>query len=166
MHLSDQPEQDPEYRGRKWEADLEHWRVSADWEIRQQVGMFRSVVDFALVALKGVVLVNGAATLAILAFVGSIWTGKAEEGQKIATQLTPALEFFVWGAGFGVLAAGLAYLTQVAFLELPRGNDANGLNWALIVGIPLRVGAVAVTITGIIMFGMGAQRAFNVFTGA
>ena len=110
-------------------------------------------------------LVNGAAAIAVLAFLGSIWAGNAKEGQAAAIKLAPALEWFVWGVGLGVLTAGLAYLAQVTFLELPKPKDGKGKNWAMIIGGSLRLGAIVAAFAGIAMFAMGANRALDVFMG-
>ena len=163
--MSDEPDQDPEYQKRKWEADLAHWRAKVDASLQSQLAMFSGIIEFAVVAIKGIVLVNGAAAIAVLAFLGSIWAGNAKEGREAAIKLAPALEWFVWGVGLGVLTAGLAYLAQVAILELPQPEDGKGKNWASIIGGPLRLGAIVAGFAGIVMFFGGADRAITVFMG-
>ncbi len=62
-------------------------------------------------------MINGGAALAILAFVGQI-AGKPLNGLgPVVEGALDSLMWFVMGALFGVITAGLSYLAQLAFTD-------------------------------------------------
>ncbi len=88
-------------RGYRIDEILESWRTAA---------------AFAGAALKSAILLNGAAALAILAFVANQWSAVAagEEAVKDAAVLVPPLRHFVVGVFSAVLATGVGYLSAFA----------------------------------------------------
>ncbi len=81
-----------------------------------QLEVFRGAIRFAEIALKSAVLINGGAAVAFLAFIGTLWTGTAENPESIM-KLSGPLMMFVWGVFLGALSSGLAYLTQICYAE-------------------------------------------------
>ena len=73
-----------------------------------------AAVDSAHLALKSLLLLNGGACVALLGFLATV-IDKAPlsdgSGHLIRASVD-SLGFFAWGAGFAVLAAGAAYLTN------------------------------------------------------
>ena len=76
----------------------------------------RVATAFAGAALKSAILLNGAAALAMLAFVANQWSAVAagEEAAKDAAVLVPPLRHFVVGVFSAVLATGVGYLSAYA----------------------------------------------------
>lgn len=77
---------------------------------------WRSAAAFAGAALKSAILLNGAAALAMLAFIADQWSAQAEgkEALKDAAVLIPALRHFVVGVFSAVLATGAGYFSAFA----------------------------------------------------
>jgi hypothetical protein len=71
----------------------------------------RFAVESANVAIRAFLLINGGATVALLAFVGAIWTAEADG--ELMSALVPSLQFFAFGVGFAGVAAALAYLVNM-----------------------------------------------------
>ena len=141
---------------RIWEAQMEDrfgiWQVQTEDQLGRDVEMFRGIIAFGILALKSVILVNGAAAVALLAFLGHIW-GTSDAALNVAVKAGESLGWFVAGTGAGVAAAGLAYITQVVFQEVGQR-----------LGNIVRVFVVALGIVGLIDFAIGASEAVKAFT--
>lgn len=79
--------------------------------------MFEAAVEFAVLALRTLVLVNGAAVIALLTFVGQVWANDRHNGSSMAHILFWPLMFFLLGVIFAVTAIILAYITQMLTTE-------------------------------------------------
>jgi len=74
--------------------------------------MLEGVFNFAVTALKMLLLINGAAAIAIIAYLGR--TPPPSNG---VSQIINSMSYFAYGAGLSVLTALIAYLAQVVFTE-------------------------------------------------
>jgi len=121
--------------------------------------MFKGLVLLALAALRSIMILNGAAALALLAFLGHVVGSDKDlsRAPAIATAAAPAFTSFAVGAFLAVLATAVSYLTQVAFQEL-KSRPA--------IGATLRVAAIACAFAGLCYFGQGANRTIDVFKGS
>ncbi len=117
-----------------------------------QVEMFKAVVTFATLAIKSIIVVNGAAVIALLAFLGNIWDKNGSAA--IITAAGSSLGHFVYGLICGVATAAFSYLAQVVFAEVQRGPSGRVLS-----GEVLRVVAVTLAIAGLVFFALGARDA-------
>lgn len=137
----------------RWKAqqqlDLERWKAQQEanleaWKAEQQVSMemFRSVIASGQIALKTALLVNGGAAVALLAFIGNIWS--KTQPLAVAKGLTLSLLLFGSGVLAAAVAAGVTYLTQVAFER----------EWRC-AGTILQVTAIVLVAAGIVVFGLG-----------
>ena len=70
-----------------------------------------------MLALRTLVLVNGAAVIALLTFVGQVWANDQHNGSAMAHILFWPLMFFLLGLIFAVTATILAYITQMLTTE-------------------------------------------------
>ncbi len=93
----------------------EYWN-RRNHRIDEILESWRSAAAFAGAALKSAIFLNGAAALAILAFIANQWSAPAEgtEAVKDAAVLVPALRHFVVGVFSAVLATGVGYLSAFA----------------------------------------------------
>lgn len=73
---------------------------------------WRTATSFAVMALKSAILLNGAAAVAILAFIASLYDG---EKSKLAASLVSVLHHFLIGVFAAVVATAAAYFS--AFSE-------------------------------------------------
>lgn len=67
--------------------------------------------EYGALVAKTLVLINGAASIAILAFVAHIWTSKGREDPVIAA-IFSAMNEFVIGVAAGVLVATFGYFSN------------------------------------------------------
>jgi uncharacterized membrane protein len=79
--------------------------------------MFEAAVEFAVLAIRTLVLVNGAAVIALLTFVGQVWANDQHNGSAMAHILFWPLMFFLLGLVLAVVTTLLAYLTQMLTTE-------------------------------------------------
>jgi ABC-type antimicrobial peptide transport system permease subunit len=102
-------------------------------------------IAFAQDALRGIVILNGGAVLALLTFVGQIISKNENYGNLVIFSLKKAFIFFIAGVVCGITAQGCAYLSQQAFVE-ERQNF----------GRSLRHICIAASISGIFLFAYGS----------
>ena len=77
--------------------------------------LFRSVIELATISLKAVLLVNGGAAIALLAFLGNI--ASTQPRSSLVSILAFALLCFTIGVLVGLIGMGISYLTQYGFLN-------------------------------------------------
>ncbi|WP_027237818.1 hypothetical protein [Leisingera caerulea] len=84
-----------------------------DEELKFRRAEFQSFSDKAIEAsasaIKGALLMNGGAAVAVLGFVSSLWARGA-----LPPGITDALMFFAWGVVISVLSSSFSYLTHLA----------------------------------------------------
>ena len=134
----------------RYQAQLTDWTNSRSHVVR-------AMFDFANIALRGVVLANGAAAIAILAFIGHILSVHDPSVRATGLELSKPLMLFAIGVGLGVVAAAFSYLTQVLYVEIETerrrfiwGNVARGL-------------AVLTAVSGISIFFVGIDDSIEAF---
>jgi len=109
-------------------------------------------VAFAQDALRGIVLLNGGAVVALLAFFGQAWSKNEAQAAAVMSYLRTSLILLVLGALSGIVAQGLAYLAQQAFVE---GSRTAGRH--------LRRGCITFAIAGMYFFAHGSITAISDF---
>ncbi|MBK8019168.1 MAG: hypothetical protein IPK20_22455 [Betaproteobacteria bacterium] len=109
-------------------------------------------IAFAQDALRGIVLLNGGAVIALLAFFGQVWSKDQAQAALVMSFLRTALVLLVLGALSGVVAQGLAYLSQQAFVENRRSLGTN-----------LRRLCITFAVAGMYFFGHGSIAAISDF---
>ena len=77
---------------------------------------WRTAAAFGGTALKSAILLNGAAALAVLAFIANQWSGLEEgkEAVKDGAVLVPALQHFMVGVFSAALGTGVGYFAALA----------------------------------------------------
>ncbi|MGA3164120.1 MAG: hypothetical protein ABSD77_08020 [Verrucomicrobiota bacterium] len=104
--------------------------------------MFRSVIDAGRTALKTCILINGGAAIALLAFIGNLYS---KGNVSIAPGLTSALIHFSIGVFLAGLTSGFTYLAQGCF-HRNRIKMGEIFNW---IGISFVVFAYFLFLVGI-----------------
>jgi hypothetical protein len=137
--------------------DRRAWEHSLDWE----VSSFKAVIDFALFSIRSLILVNGGAVVAILAFLGSIWGGDNKGGATAVTHaIAEPLGYFIGGLVCAMLTAMFSYLAQVSFTEsqkMKAGKASSGF------GASFRAIAILLAAVSLGLFFYGAWRAVEAF---
>ncbi len=79
--------------------------------------MFQAAVEFAITGIRTLVLVNGAAVISLLTFVGQVWANDQKNGSAMAHILFWPLLLFLTGLVLAVATTLLAYVTQMITTE-------------------------------------------------
>ena len=143
------------------EAQLEHYKVQLnDWANSQQrahewnLEMLRSVITTGQSAVKSALLINGAAAVALLAFIGNIWSSPT--GPHTIAGIPCAMAYYVIGVLVAAVAAGFTYLSQA-------GYGSGFGNASRVVGVAAHIGAVSCVVASYVMFGYASLLAYRVF---
>lgn len=137
----------------EWQSRLEHWKETRSRERELYPGVFM----FAVLGIKTLIIVNGGGAIAIIAFLGHIWTGNADLAPAMAVILAWPLGLYVAGVGLGLLTAMLSYLAQVSFAE-PESERMRRL-W----GSTFRGLAIAAAAAGFAAFVAAGFEAIHIF---
>jgi hypothetical protein len=109
-------------------------------------------VDFAMTGIRALLLANGGAAVALLAFLGNVWQSPRGNVDSLVTAVQPAMLAFVLGAGLAILTSGLSYLAQTFFTSKKKKP-----------GTALQVAALVSGIASLSAFGWGAVHAAGAF---
>lgn len=94
---------------------LQHEAQRAHDYVRTMISDFnKAAVDGANIALKGLLVVNGGAVIALLGFLASLASSQGGLGLLVPAVAKP-LVLFAWGAALSVLASAGAYLTNYMY---------------------------------------------------
>lgn len=112
--------------------------------------MFRSVINFAGSALKSAMLINGGAAVALMAFIGNIWTKVT--AVAAVTSLTNSVFYFAFGVLAAALATMMSYFTQYFYHHGPEK-----------LGVAFHVVSTITGIGSFVLFGWGAFEVYTAF---
>jgi hypothetical protein len=145
------------------EASMEHYKAklaalgrSLQQEHEMELEMLRSVITTGQNALKAVLLINGGAAVALLAFVGSLWNNPNAE--PLRPELAYGLSLFVWGVLAAACASGASYLSQAGF-----GGEFGSRSHSI--GEVARWLSVAFVVGSYALFGWGAWNTYVAVSG-
>lgn len=139
----------------RYKAKLTAWVGSRQHEHEWGLEMLRSVITTGQSALKSSLLINGAAAVALLAFIGNIWP--LNNHASVVVGIAGALGIYVFGVLLAAVAAGLTYISQAGF-----GNEFGKPSQAI--GVIFRRGAVMFVFASYFAFGYASFLAYRVFT--
>jgi hypothetical protein len=107
----------------QYEKQLSAWVSAQEADAAERLELFRSVISSGQAAIKALILINGGAAVAMLAFLGQLSL------RSPAIPLGPfysSLIFFCYGLGCAGAAAGATYFSQSAYLA-ERSRLGNAL---------------------------------------
>jgi hypothetical protein len=104
----------------RFELDVEEWKANNTIALE----MFKSVTEAGLNAIKAAMAINGAACIALLAFLGNLITNGHTEN-NLVSELGYALFVFVCCAGFAGTGSGTRYISQALFSEALENDRKN-----------------------------------------
>jgi hypothetical protein len=102
---------DPELRKLQHESNLAKYKADADGKLE----MFRSVMESAKSALSTSILVNGGASVALLALIGNLAGKSPAISPLVQPGLASAMAAFALGVLLGALATGGTYCSQYLY---------------------------------------------------
>jgi hypothetical protein len=105
----------------KAECDLqcEQYKAECDLNLEEYKLKFQATVQSGQAALKSAFLINGGAAVALLAFIGNVWT----KTQANVNGLGLPLLLYVFGVLFPAVASGLTYLCQDQYGKSVKDDD-------------------------------------------
>ena len=138
-----------------YKSRLNEWAASTERAHQFDLEMFRSVISVALAALKTVLLVNGAAAIAMLAFIGNIWA--TSNGKPIVMGAACALGWYVSGVLTAGAASAFTYLAQAGYGNI-FGKDSQCFAYAS------HFIAMSLVLAAYVIFGRASWLAYTAFT--
>ncbi len=146
-------------------ADLEtKTRIAnADRRSATDLEVFKSVLDTGKTALTTVILVNGGASVALLAFLANI-SVRTELASRVPA-IAGALMWFVFGVLSAACSTGVTYLTQSAYAQAHyAANNSQSVGRASrllgLIGNPISITLVVISYA---MFAVGSYTAYSSF---
>jgi len=127
-------------------SSLAQYDVKAKWSIE----MFRSVINAGKEALTATLLINGAAAIACLGFLGSMLSKGGSE--VLGLRFTVPLSTFGFGVLAGALGFGARYLSQV-FYAMQNNKTGHAFNFV----------SILFAACAYIAFGYGVCKAYLAF---
>lgn len=133
--------------------------------------LFNSVIGLAKISLQAVLLVNGGAAIALLAFLGNLASTQSQS--SLVRILAFALLCFAIGVLAGLIGMGVSYLAQYRFLEAEsqlQEEQAEPLIFPAIANRYIefakrhRRWAIGLVILAYVLFGLGCVISFWGFT--
>jgi len=135
----------------KFRTDLTEWISFRQRQHEHNLEMLRSVITVGQSALKSALLINAGAAVALLAFVGKVWsTDPTEPDLK---SLATALLHYVSGVLSAAVAAGTTYFSQAGY-----GGEFGAASMSI--GRVGHVLAILGVVGAYILFGRGSWLAF------
>jgi hypothetical protein len=107
--------------------------------------LFQAAVEFAITGIRTLVLVNGAAVISLLTFVGQVWANDQRNGSAMAHILFWPLLLFLTGLVLAVTTTLLAYVTQMITTETGAATIPAAAR-------RVRVGAIACSVLSLVAF--------------
>jgi hypothetical protein len=147
------PEDDRQRIRINFEGQLEKYRA----EVQGNLEMFKAVLETGQSALKALSVINGAAAIAILAFLGNVLAHPSKEGLAAVPSMSRAMVWFATGVGLAGVGFAARYLSQASFAGDLWSNAATAGKG----GIWLRVLAIAGGLFSLVLFFVGIGAAFN-----
>lgn len=124
---------------------------------------FRSTINVGINAAKSCMLINGGASVALLAFIGNIWSKGSIE--IAALLVSKGLLIFCSGVFLAALCSGFTYLAQSAYTSSELGKNKK---WAIWGGVSNFI-AIFSALSSLIVFGLGSYQTYlsmvSQFTG-
>lgn len=137
----------------KYKAELQLWIKQNEAAQASSLEMFRTVILAGQNALKTAFLMNGGATVALLAFLGKL----SDQHQDKIAIFSSSLIVFVVGVLAITVASGSTYLSQWFY--------AGSESWKQKTGFWLNILAIALGLASYGLFIWGAIRAYKAFIG-
>jgi hypothetical protein len=146
------PESERQRIALNFEGQLEAYRA----EINAGLEMFKAVLETGQSALRALSVVNGAAAVAVLAFLGNVLSRPSEIALGALPLMSAAMTSFALGVGFAALGFATRYFSQASFGGDFFDDKERGLTW----GRRWRMVAIGAGITSLVLFFAGIATAW------
>jgi hypothetical protein len=133
----------------KYRSELAGWEAEVKYSLDWKLESFRTTMTFAQGAIKSGMLVNGAAAVALLAYLGNIKAQGAATSPFVA-----ALGFFSAGVVAAALTFACSYLSQLFYT--PGDTDTIAKRW--------HYSALSLLLLSFVCFSGGAVSSYSAFS--
>lgn len=134
-------------------AELQREAEIGRFDSEMRLEMFRSVITAGQGAIRSSMILNGGASVALIAFIGHLVQFSPRNIQPFASSLV----FFACGVFSIALVGGLTYLSQWLFAS----NRKAAQDWGFI----LNLACIVVGVLSYVFFGAGLYLAYGGFLG-
>jgi hypothetical protein len=119
---------------------------------------YKTIYQFASIGMRGLILTNAGAVLAMLTFVGNLFASDNAENRSIAILLVPSFGWFVAGVILSLLVSLFSYAAQMKFVYSAdaQGKSASGSKF-------IKAAVASALLSGVALI-IGSYKAYNAFT--
>lgn len=120
----------------------------------------QQAVDLSNIAMRTLILVNGGAAVAMLAFIGSLVGDNSLTSSNDIAELTTPLLWFGWGVGMAAFTMFFAYFTNYATAEhatVVDTDDAQSKRYGIL-KVAMHVAAMLSAFSSLALFILGMYR--------
>jgi len=149
-----------------YETNLEHAKRAHDQVLKAALDFRKSAIESANIAIRAMILINGGAVVALLAFVGALSSADNSKFSINIIDIAISMRWFAFGVGLSATVAALAYLvnmldadienTKILSWEHPYSEDREITKWLTKLRVCLHVVAIliAVLTLGVFFYGV------------
>lgn len=137
---------------RPGEVEVAMAKAGFEFQNGASLEMFKSVIEAGRTTLNALILMNGGAAVALLAFLGNSITKAPPDPRLQLRSISFAMLLFVLGVGLAGVSMGLRYLTQF----LAHGRSAKAGTW-------MNWGSIGSGLCSLALFFAGGLRAYAAF---
>ena len=172
--------EDYEHKLRKWEAEREEYLEYLKHNNDLQVKSFEATINFAISAIKYLIIVNGGAAISCITLIGNAIRNPTESNSVLVVELSQPITHFLLGISSAIFAGMIAYLSQHFFTqsnsynysdeeseERSKYNEKNGCIAKRFqnLGILFQILGIFLALASIILFVLGVFDSQSVLQG-
>ena len=147
----------------RWDSEMEKYKAEMHRYAEALTVNRRAVIDFGLAALRGIFVLNGAAAIAALTFLGHQAANKGAVAVTFVEGLGTVIWVFAAGAGLAVVATAVSYVVQRLVVSVDDAPDNQKRKFLANVSLSLAVGCATF---GLSFFFVGIFVVLDVFEAA
>lgn len=158
---------DYEQKLRKWEAEYkEYLKHSNDLQVKS----FEATINFAISAIKYLIIVNGGAAISCITLIGNAIRNPTESNSVLVVELSQPITHFLLGISSAIFAGMIAYLSQHFFTQSNSYNYSDEESeerskYNEKIGIFFQILGIVFALTSIILFVLGVCDSQSVLQG-
>ena len=114
--------EDYEHKLRKWEAEHKEYLECLKHNNDLQVRSFESTIQFAISAIKYLIIINGGAAISCVTLIGNAIRNPTDSNSALVIELSQPITYFLSGIFFAVFSGMIAYLAQHFFTQVNSYN--------------------------------------------
>ena len=108
------------------EINNEKWKVQTESRTAFGIELFRAVIEAGQTAIKSLILMNGGAAIALLAFLGNLLSRPPNVGDTVLiAKINTAMLIFLGGVALAGMTSAIRYISQALYadIDIPHRGD-------------------------------------------